>query len=240
MEAVAPSRGPGRPRRIPAPSRADTRQEILDVAAALFTAQGYAATGTREIAAKVGLRQASLFHYFPRKDDILAELLDRTVSPTLEDTEWIEDAPAEAHVRLYLLARADATNLCGGPPNLGVLQLLPEARGARFATFWDKRGALRDRYHRLVCEAATRGVLIEVPEDVVTDLVFGDIEATMTWYDDAGALSSVEVAETIASAAVRGVLRRPPAPSRLRAVGDRLAYELRPPGVMTAKARPVP
>jgi AcrR family transcriptional regulator len=227
MQVGSPPRGPGRPRRIPAPGGADTREEILDLAAGLFTAHGYAATGTREIAAKVGLRQASLFHYFGRKDDILAELLDRTVSPTLEDTGWIEDAPAEPHVRLYVLAREDATNLCGGPPNLGVLQLLPEARGPRFATFWGKRGALRERYHRLIGQAASRGVLIEVPDEVVTDVVFGAVEATMTWYDASTGPSSAEVAETIASAAVRGVLKRAPSPSRLRSAGDRLVGQRR-------------
>ena len=72
----------GRARRTPTPP-ADTREAILDVAAELFANKGYAATGTREIATMVGLRQASLFHYFARKEDLFAELLDRTVSPAL-------------------------------------------------------------------------------------------------------------------------------------------------------------
>jgi AcrR family transcriptional regulator len=221
MEAT-PARGPGRPRSIPASGAGDTRAEILGAAAALFTAQGYAATGTREIAAKVGLRQASLFHYFPRKDDLLAELLDRTVTPTLDSTAWLEDVSGEPDVRLYLLAGADAANLCGGPPNLGVLQLLPEARAPRFVAFWAKRTALRERYHRLIREAGALGRLVDIPDDVVTDLVFGNIEATMTWYDETSPLQPEVVAEAIASAAVRGVLNRPPSPSRLRAAGERV------------------
>jgi len=48
-------------------------------AAGLFESQGYTSTSTRTIADAVGLRQASLFHYFARKEDILTELLDRTV-----------------------------------------------------------------------------------------------------------------------------------------------------------------
>jgi AcrR family transcriptional regulator len=221
MEAL-PARGPGRPRTIPGAGAGDTREEILAAAAALFTAQGYVATGTREIAAKVGLRQASLFHYFPHKDDLLAELLDRTVAPSLEATAWLDDAGGEPHVRLYVLARTDAANLCGGPPNVGILQLLPEARVPRFMSFWTKRSALRDRYQRFVREAAVQGLLVDAPVDVVTSLVFGDIEATMTWYDASLPLPPDDVAEAIASAAVRGVLRSPPSPARLRAAGARL------------------
>jgi len=222
VQTATPPRGPGRPRSVPANGATDTREEILTVAASLFTAHGYAATGTREIAAKVGLRQASLFHYFPRKDDLLAELLDRTVSPTLDATAWLDDVLGEPHVRLYVLARMDAANLCGGPPNLGVLQLLPEARGPRFASFWAKRSALRERYRRLILDAVARGRVIDAPGEVVTDLVFGAIEATMTWYGDASGLPSDETAEVVASAAVRGVLVRPPTRQTLRAAGDRL------------------
>ena len=74
----------GRPRAVPQLVPADVREEILSAAAGLFETYGYTATSTRAIATEVGLRQASLFHYFARKDDILSELLDRTLRPTLE------------------------------------------------------------------------------------------------------------------------------------------------------------
>jgi AcrR family transcriptional regulator len=59
------------------------RDEILDAAGELFTTLGYTATSTRSIAESVGIRQASLYHYFKTKDDILCALLGQTVSPTL-------------------------------------------------------------------------------------------------------------------------------------------------------------
>ncbi|MFX8316426.1 helix-turn-helix domain-containing protein, partial [Acinetobacter baumannii] len=47
------------------------RDEILDAASELFTTLGYTGTSTRTIAESVGIRQASLYHYFTTKDDIL-------------------------------------------------------------------------------------------------------------------------------------------------------------------------
>src|ERR1700710_863124 len=59
------------------------RDEILDAAGELFTTLGYTGTSTRTIADSVGIRQASLYHYFNTKDDILCALLSQTVAPTL-------------------------------------------------------------------------------------------------------------------------------------------------------------
>src|ERR1700741_3302536 len=59
------------------------RDEILDAAGELFTTLGYTRTSTRTIAEAVGIRQASLYHYFKTKDDILCALLSQTVTPTL-------------------------------------------------------------------------------------------------------------------------------------------------------------
>jgi AcrR family transcriptional regulator len=200
----------------------DTRELILDTAAELFAARGYAATGTREIASQVGLRQASLFHYFPHKDDLLAELLDRTVAPSLAATDWLVSARAKADVRLYLLARHDSANLCGRRHNLALLQLLPEARAERFASFWAKRAELRDRYQALIKEAAAEGVLIDLPAATLTDLVFGAVEATMMWFDPAGRVKPNAVAEAVALTAVRGILARPGSAARLPEAAARL------------------
>jgi AcrR family transcriptional regulator len=218
----APRRRPGRPRAIPAPAGTDARESILDAAARLFAANGYAATGTREIATEVGLRQASLFHYFPRKEDILAELLDRTVSPSLEATAWLAGRTEPAHIRLYVLVRQDVINLFGSRHTLAALQLLPEARDDRYAGFWAKRARLRRRYRALVKEVARAELVIDAPIELVTDVVFGAVEATMTWSERSRRSSPVQIADTIAAAAVRGIMAKPPEPRTLREAADRL------------------
>ena len=66
------SEGRGRPRLEQSRRPGKTaREEILDAAAELFTNLGYASTSTRGIADAVGVRQASLYHHFATKDDIL-------------------------------------------------------------------------------------------------------------------------------------------------------------------------
>jgi AcrR family transcriptional regulator len=218
----SPRRRPGRPRAIPAPAGADPREEILDAAARLFAANGYAATGTREIATEVGLRQASFFHYFPRKEDLLAELLDRTVSPSLEATAWLMRRDEPPDVRLYVLVRQDVISLFGSRHTLAALQLLPEARDERYAGFWAKRASLRRRYKSLVKEMERAELTIRAPIELLTDIVFGAVEATMTWSDRSRRSSPVQISDTIAAGAVRGIMAKPPEPKALRSAADRL------------------
>ncbi|WP_007515915.1 TetR/AcrR family transcriptional regulator [Pseudofrankia saprophytica] len=51
-----------------------TREQILDVALELFTANGYEKTSLREIAERMNFSKAALYYHFASKDDILLAL----------------------------------------------------------------------------------------------------------------------------------------------------------------------
>jgi AcrR family transcriptional regulator len=148
----------GRPRAVPdaAPELAP-REQILLAAAALFTEQGFGGTSTRAIAQASGIRQASLYYHFAGKDDILAELLDRSVRPSAEMARRLESAvgddPWAAAAALHTLAEADVTLLAAVPHNIGSLYLLPEVRDQRFDDFRAQRAALQATYGRLGTQA---------------------------------------------------------------------------------------
>jgi len=170
----------GRPRADPRSSTANPQEEILQAAAELFASEGYTATSTRTIAQAVGLRQASLFHYYPRKEAILAELLDRTLRPTLEMSRRLEQADLGPEATVWVLAERDVGNLCAGPHNLGALQLLPEARGERFAWFWRRRQRLFSFYRRAIGAGVAAGVFPAGAGPTAPDLVFGLVESVIT------------------------------------------------------------
>lgn len=148
--------GPGRPRLTQRSRRAQTpRAEILDAAAELFTTQGYASTSTRAVADAVGIRQASLYHHFGSKDDILDALLAGTIAAPLALAQRLAGEPEEAAVKLYALAGADVAQLRAARWNLGALYLLPELRTERFAGFRAHRDELRGYYEDLAAAALT-------------------------------------------------------------------------------------
>jgi AcrR family transcriptional regulator len=124
------------------------RDEILDAAGELFTTMGYTGTSTRTIAESVGIRQASLYHYFSTKDDILCALLSQTVAPTLSLIPSLlgADPALNATEHLHALAAFDGDQLLSGRWNLGALYLMPELRDARLEPFWSERERLRLHY----------------------------------------------------------------------------------------------
>jgi AcrR family transcriptional regulator len=134
------------------------RDEILDAAAALFVENGFAATTTRAIAERTGIRQASLYYHFAGKDDILAELLERTVRPSLEFARTLREESLDPATALHRLAVRDVQTLASAPHNVGTLYLLPEANRDRFDDFRASRRELRDAYGALATDAATDAI----------------------------------------------------------------------------------
>jgi len=129
------------------------RDQILRKAAALFVEQGFGATSTRAIAEAVGMRQASLYYHFAGKDEILVELLETSVRPSVEIAralvDTVGDDASAAAATLYALALVDVRTLAGTPHNIGTLYLLPEVQDARYDTFRGDRDRLQAIYGRL-------------------------------------------------------------------------------------------
>jgi AcrR family transcriptional regulator len=201
----------GRGRRVGRPRaalRADSgiapRDELLAAAAELFTTRGYAATSTRAVAERAGMRQASMYHYVSGKEALLAELLESTVTPSLVCARaLLADDTVPAEGRLWKLCRADVELLCGGPHNLGALYLLPEVHTERFAGFHAVRAELKDAYRQLLAATAAGGVLAKSELDLRTDLVFGLIEGVILVHRSDPERPVSAFAEAAADAALR-------------------------------------
>ncbi len=199
------SRRVGRPRAAQRPdSGLEPREELLAAAAELFTTLGYAATSTRAVAERAGMRQASMYHYVSGKEGLLAELLESTVTPSLAYArELLADDATPAESRLWELCRADVEVLCGGPHNLGVLYLLPEVRTEGFAGFHAVRAELKDAYRQLLAATAAGSALAKGELDLRTDLVFGLIEGVILVHRSDPERPVSAFAEATADAALR-------------------------------------
>lgn len=89
--------------------RTPRKEEILDVAAALFAERGFDAVSLSDIAAAVGLSKATLYHYFSRKEEILGTIVVTTIRElNAHIGQAIADAATpEAKLVAFLEAQAD-------------------------------------------------------------------------------------------------------------------------------------
>jgi AcrR family transcriptional regulator len=143
----------GRPRASgDSKSRQETEAEILRAAAKLFGTVGYSATSTRLIADTAGLRQASIYHYFKAKQDMLLALLLQTVTPSLDAATKLMAASHSPASRLWSLCEFDSNLLASDPDNLGALYLLPESNDVGLDEFRLMRKDLQAVYLTLVAK----------------------------------------------------------------------------------------
>ena len=207
----------GRPRADPRPLRGDPREEILRVAARLFSRQGFAGTSTRQIAQAAGLRQPSLFHYFPRKHALLGALLDRSVDATEAYAASVEADGGSPALRFYRLYRFDVFQLSRRDYDIGSIARLPEARQPAFAGFWRRYRRLVARYEALIAEGVASGDFAPCDPALAARALVGMEESVPAWHPRRDGPEPVTLAEQVADLALRSLLSRPSALARIRA-----------------------
>jgi AcrR family transcriptional regulator len=82
-----------------------TAERLFDIAATLFYRKGYAATTTREIAAALGIQQASLYYHVTGKEDLLHQICVSSLDQLLTDVQAAISAVNNPVERIHVLAR---------------------------------------------------------------------------------------------------------------------------------------
>ena len=92
----------------------EARERVLDVAERLFTERGYTAVTLRDIAAELGMRQASLYYHAPGgKEELFVTVTERGFA---RHQAGLEAAIAAAPADLRAQLRAAAAWLLSQPP----------------------------------------------------------------------------------------------------------------------------
>lgn len=76
--------------------RGKRREEILAVAADLFSQQGYPATGIDEIGEAAGITGPAVYRHFDNKNDVLGEVVGRALARVVEGVAEVVDDQDDA------------------------------------------------------------------------------------------------------------------------------------------------
>ncbi len=115
---------PGRP---PADSR-DVRSDLLKAAAELFTASGYHAVSTKQIAECAGVNAAMINYYFGSKDGLHMTMLREAILPVLTQLQSFTDSSESQIPTLGSFIRTYMQTLHSNPwlPPLMIREVLPD------------------------------------------------------------------------------------------------------------------
>jgi AcrR family transcriptional regulator len=191
-----------------------TASRLLATAAALFRKKGYANSTIRELATRLGIQKASLYHHIAKKEDLLYALCVDALQRIHSESEQAIAAHTAPLERLRALIHAHLrAALTDQDKHATMLIELRELSKDRYAEVLQ----LRDRYEALVrqtiTEAQAAGVLRENPSAKYQTLaLLNQLNWTIIWFRPDGELTPDQLGEILATLFLEGAQVRPAEP----------------------------
>ena len=165
----------------------DARRRILDVTAALVLEHGVAGVAQRQIAERVGIKAASLYHHFASKNEIVEAVFRQGIDVMEQAWDDAERATpdADARARLAVHVRAHLSALFeNGPYTAAHVTAFRTAPAEVRDAVVPMRDAYEARWTELLAELATAGELAPgAPIGLSRLILFGAMNTSVEWFD---------------------------------------------------------
>lgn len=158
--------------------------EILDAAAQVFARKGYHGASTQDIADVLGVRQASLYYYFPSKEAALENVCTRGVEDFYKAAQGIASGPGTAAEKLAGLVRAHIAPILDRGDFVKVFltqrQFLPNESRRRIGK-WSRQ--IEETFETVIRAGIKSGEFRDdIDPRLVTLAILGMANAVPTWY----------------------------------------------------------
>ena len=181
------------------PQGPGTRERLIEAASCLFSDQGYAATGTRAIAARAECNVALISHYFGSKEGLLREVIVRGISTAGDELRSLLAVPLPAEERLDRLIdyMIDHFHRCSQGLQI-VMSQLSQAQSPLFAAIQPKIVENVDLLSSILEEARDEGCLGDVEPRTAAVLLMGMLQYYFATYAVSSTLIGPRSPETMA------------------------------------------
>lgn len=197
------------------------KEEIIDAAADVLRRNGYDATTMKDIAARVNLTAASLYHHFKNKDFLLLAVLEMGLNVAIEYLSPIyeSDRPADEKLRAMIMwhVKSVTENTAVAAAMVFEIRSLmnaktPPRNGGSFGhedyqefierrdAFFERRDFFETMFRSVVEAGIQQGVFRAVDAAIFTKAMLGAHNWVGVWYKSGGRLSGDQIAELMADA----------------------------------------
>ncbi|GAB1421317.1 TetR/AcrR family transcriptional regulator [Anaerolineales bacterium] len=190
------------------------KEDILIAAAQVLRENGYDGTTMKDIAAKVNLTAASLYHHFKSKDFLLLAVLEIGLEYAIKDMEKIIEEDVSNLEKLKEMIRTHITSITSntavgaamvfeirslinvkltsrkGKPNKSQTEFIN-----RRDHFFNRRDYFESLLRSVVKDGIQSGEFRATDPAIITKAMLGAHNWVGVWYRDAGRLSGDQVAD---------------------------------------------
>ena len=172
----------------------------------LMFERGYHGTSMRDVASEVGIQMSSLYHYFPSKQSLLFDIMNRTmdeliqlgkVSMTVEtDPKKKIISGIKTHIAYHAERRME---------NYITDTELRSLESKERAQIVRKRDEYSSFFRDAIEDGQSRGIFRSSDVSVTLVALFGMINAIPSWYKPSGRMKLDEIATEIANIFIDGI-----------------------------------
>jgi len=193
------------------------RTSILQSAAELFAARGYAGSSMASLAGARGMSKALLYHYYRDKQHILFDIANSYLAIVAE--VQAQKLPAAEHLHT-LVARFMRTYQHAQPQHMVLVQDVKFLSVANRRRILAKERKVVDAFADVIARLKPRvsGRALRVP---LAMILFGMINWTFTWLRPDGKLTYDDMARIVSEIFVTGIQPASKTPREARVAGPR-------------------
>jgi TetR/AcrR family transcriptional regulator, cholesterol catabolism regulator len=184
------------------------REQIEDVASALFSDRGYRATSMRDIARELDLQGASLYAHIPSKEAVLASIVERAAERFHQAIQPIAQGPGSAAGRLRRMIDAHVRVVASSPQRAHVFLFEWVSLGEeRREAVSRSRDAYEEQFTTVIAEGIASGELAMQDARMAAVFLLSAMNALAHWYRPEGPLGPEAIAEQYADLFLHGLGR---------------------------------
>jgi len=174
-------------------------QEILRVAAEVLAEKGYYSTSLEEIADRLDLAKASLYHYFDSKEALLTACLATVAEEAIDRLSAIASGSGTTSERLRRLICEQLQIITVEYPELSRLFLAhlewPAAVRERITDWHERHDAI---FRTVISEGVKSGELADIDVSVVRHNLTGALNFVPFWFKPGGRFTDREAFDAVA------------------------------------------
>jgi AcrR family transcriptional regulator len=187
-------------------------EEVIAVAATVFSERGYDGASIKDVADALGLSKGSLYYYARTKEDLLYKVLQSVHGENeriLAEVELVPELGPLERIALYV--RRQVTFNLHNPERMSVYYTdLYRLGNDRLQTILQRRRAHSTFIRGLIGDGQRDGLIDpQIDAKLATDLVFSTVGRHFRWFESDGRATIDEVATLCARYAIGGLTGGP-------------------------------
>jgi AcrR family transcriptional regulator len=176
------------------------RREVLAAATAVFSERGYRAASMSDIASKLGMGKASLYHYVSSKEEVLIELYEDVLRESVLSARRIAESQRSALDALTEVVTDRVAYTCR---NRELLQVFFEEEAELPARQQARLISVRHEYEQTLLDLCARGTAageftLPTTPQIFVNTILGAANWVYKWYQPQGSLTPEQLGAEIA------------------------------------------